>query len=317
MVVVSGETNERRVPIGFAHRGARAERPENTLAAFSRALELGATGLESDAWITSDGVAVLDHDGVVGRWWHRRRIGEVDRAGLPPHVPSLEDLYAVCGSRFELSLDVKDGSALGAILRSARAAVASTRLWLCHPDHRLLAGWREVAPETRLVHSTRMSGPRRAPGNRFAQSYLDAVRGSRIDAVNMRGPEWNAELVDAVHAVGLLALAWDAQSSGDIRRLLDAGVDGLFSDHPELAMSAIREQFGPGRDPAGGAEESPDPGPSHPELRHPELRRPEFRRPEFRRPELRRSERPDPAERPDDQERPPDDEALSDGPDDP
>jgi glycerophosphoryl diester phosphodiesterase len=211
MVDVADQTVERRAPIGFAHRGARAERPENTLAAFSRALELGATGLESDAWITSDGVAVLDHDGAVGRWWHRRRIADVDRAGLPPHVPSLEDLYEACGSRFELSLDVKDSSALRAILGAARAAAASTRLWLCHPDQTLLADWREVAPEARLVHSTRLTGPRRAPGNCFAQSYLDAVRRSRIDVVNMRGPEWNAALVDAVHDAGLLALAWDAQ----------------------------------------------------------------------------------------------------------
>ena len=53
-----------RAPIGFAHRGARAHAPENTLAAFSLALEMGATALESDVWLTADGVAVLDHDGV-------------------------------------------------------------------------------------------------------------------------------------------------------------------------------------------------------------------------------------------------------------
>ena len=52
-------------PIGFAHRGARAHAPENTLEAFALALRLGATGLESDAWLTADGEVVLDHDGVV------------------------------------------------------------------------------------------------------------------------------------------------------------------------------------------------------------------------------------------------------------
>ena len=53
-------------PIGFAHRGARAHAPENTIEAFTLALRLGATGLESDVWSTADGEAVLDHDGVIG-----------------------------------------------------------------------------------------------------------------------------------------------------------------------------------------------------------------------------------------------------------
>ena len=42
-------------PIGFAHRGARAHAPENTIEAFTLAFRLGATGLESDVWLTADG----------------------------------------------------------------------------------------------------------------------------------------------------------------------------------------------------------------------------------------------------------------------
>ena len=73
----------RRPPIGFAHRGARAHAPENTIEAFSLAIRLGATGLESDVWLTADGVPVLDHDGVVRRGVRRRPIGEVERKDLP------------------------------------------------------------------------------------------------------------------------------------------------------------------------------------------------------------------------------------------
>ena len=65
-----------RPPIGFAHRGAKANAPENTIEAFELAVRLGATGIESDVWMTSDGVAVLDHDGVVGRRPRRRRTVE-------------------------------------------------------------------------------------------------------------------------------------------------------------------------------------------------------------------------------------------------
>src|SRR5438034_10475764 len=91
-------------PIAFAHRGAQAHAPENTLEAFALARRLGATGLESDVWLTADGVAVLDHDGVVGGRLRHRPIADVARTALPAHIPSLADLYAECGTDFELSL---------------------------------------------------------------------------------------------------------------------------------------------------------------------------------------------------------------------
>ena len=102
-------------PIGFAHRGARAHAPENTIEGFRLALRLGATGLESDVWITEDGEAVLDHDGVVrGRFSVRKAIREVPRAALPGHIPTLAELYDACGTDFELSLDLKDDDAVDA-----------------------------------------------------------------------------------------------------------------------------------------------------------------------------------------------------------
>src|SRR5690349_14886276 len=82
----------RRPPIGFAHRGARAHAPENTLEGFELAVRLGATGLESDVWRTSDGEAVLDHDGVVRRGLRKVPIGELRRDELPAHIPTLAEL---------------------------------------------------------------------------------------------------------------------------------------------------------------------------------------------------------------------------------
>jgi len=95
-------------PILFAHRGASAYAPENTLDAFSLALKLGANGLESDIWVTRDGVLVLDHDGVVKSRLRSKPIAEMDRSALPSHIPSLEQLLQHCGTQYQLSLDVKD-----------------------------------------------------------------------------------------------------------------------------------------------------------------------------------------------------------------
>src|SRR3954452_11180782 len=145
-------------PIAFAHRGAKAHAPENTIEAFTLALRLGATGLESDVWRTADGIAVLDHDGVVASRMRRRRISDLNRDELPPHIPSLADLYVTCGWGFELSLDVKDAAAAEATVAAARAVSpeAAERLWLCHPDWRQVAAWRSSFPEVRLVDSTRI-----------------------------------------------------------------------------------------------------------------------------------------------------------------
>src|SRR5262245_63960260 len=105
--MVTGLPSLRMPPVGFAHRGARAHAPENTLEAFSLARRLGATGLESDVWLTADGVAVLDHDGLARVRHRRRKISDVNRTELPGYLPSLADLYAECGTTYELSLDVK------------------------------------------------------------------------------------------------------------------------------------------------------------------------------------------------------------------
>ena len=70
-------------------------------------LRLGATGLESDVWLTADGVPVLDHDGVVRTGLRRRKLSTFGRDSLPSHIPTLADLIVACGSAYELSLDLQ------------------------------------------------------------------------------------------------------------------------------------------------------------------------------------------------------------------
>jgi glycerophosphoryl diester phosphodiesterase len=221
--------------IGFAHRGARAHERENTLEAFALALGLGATGLESDVWLTRDGAAVLDHDGVVRGPDGVRSIRELTRAELPDHVPSLAELYRACGSDFELSLDVKDPGAAAEVVRVARAARALERLWLCHPSWKVVAGWRSLAPEARLVDSTRVH---QLDGGALRRAKL--LRAAAIDAVNLHGSDWTPELVRVFQSAGLRAFAWDLQTDAHLQRVLAMGIDAVYSDHVDRMMTAIR-----------------------------------------------------------------------------
>ena len=70
-------------PISFAHRGGAGPARENSLPAFEAALRAGVKGLESDTWLTADGVVVLDHDGMADD----RPIGTVKRYELPEYIP--------------------------------------------------------------------------------------------------------------------------------------------------------------------------------------------------------------------------------------
>jgi glycerophosphoryl diester phosphodiesterase len=223
-----------RPPIAFAHRGARAHAPENTLEAFVLARRLGATGLESDVWLTRDGVAVLDHDGVARTGVRRRPIAEVSRAQLPAHIPTLEDLYATCGSDYELSLDVKDPASTPIVLATARAAGATGRLWLCHHDWHQVAAWRALSGEVRLVDSTRLRRMKDGPERRAAE-----LAAAGIDAVNLHHTDWTGGLTTLFHRFDRLAFAWDAQHDRILARLLAMGIDAVYSDHVDRMVEAV------------------------------------------------------------------------------
>jgi len=227
------------IPIGFAHRGASAAAPENTLEAFRLAVELGASGLESDVWVSNDGEAVLDHDGLVGGWLRRRPMGTVLRHRLPGHVPTLGELYEACGTALPLSLDVKDPAALDAVLAAADAVGARGNLWLCHPDIDRLAGWREQAEGAHLVASTKIRAF--ADGTERAAAELSRLS---IDAVNLHHTEWSGGLTTLFHRFELVCLGWDAQLPRHLAELLDMGIDGVFSDHVDRMMEAIQVEMG-------------------------------------------------------------------------
>jgi glycerophosphoryl diester phosphodiesterase len=224
-------------PITFAHRGASADAPENTLAAFRLALELGARGLESDARLSADGEVVLVHGAVARQGWRRltvARTAAADLAGLD--VPRLADLYEALGSDYELSLDVYDPAAGRVLVEVARDAGALDRLWLCSSKIDLLTALGQQAPEVHLVHSVR----RRKvdiPLERHAARLAELG----IGVVNMHRSDWTAGLVGLFHRFEVQAFGWDAQEVRHLRDLIAMGIDAVYSDHVARMVATISE----------------------------------------------------------------------------
>ena len=226
-------------PITFAHRGARTEAPENTLAAFRRALEQGARGLETDAWLSGDGEVVLVHDRVIRRGLRRRKVDATSADDLARlDVPRLADVYTELGATFELSIDVKDRAAADPIAQLARAAAdgAPGQLWLCHPSVGFLTDLRERLADVKLVHSRR-SRHIDAPMERHASDL--AERG--IDAMNLHYTEWSAGLVALFHRFGVHAFAWDVQEVRHLRAMLRMNVDAVYCDRVDRMVTTVAE----------------------------------------------------------------------------
>lgn len=222
--------------IGFAHRGARLEAPDNSLEAFTRALAAGAAGLETDCRLSADGAVVCAHDPVVGRGLRRRKVRDLDTAELAElGIPRLADVFAALGSAFELSVDAQEVEVVGPLLAVVAAAGATERLWLCHPDLDVLNAVRATTT-AHLVHSRR-SARLATPHERHAHDLAAAG----IEVMNFHHTDWTAGLVSLFHRFGIRAFAWDAQETRHLARMLDIGIDGLYCDRPDRLVAAIAE----------------------------------------------------------------------------
>ncbi|MBV9869793.1 MAG: glycerophosphodiester phosphodiesterase [Frankiaceae bacterium] len=213
----------------FAHRGG-AHGPENTLQTFADALARGADGLETDAWISLDGAVVLDHDGVDPA--SREPIAQVRRDQLPAHMPTLDELYARCGTDFDLAIDVKTPAVARAIAEVAAAHDADHRLWL-------------VAPQAAHLEALDLGEAHRAVtirGNvirsRHRHRAIADAKATGIEAINARWMWWNDAIVREVHHHGMLAFGYDAQRAFSLDRCRRLGLDGIFSDHVDRMMAA-------------------------------------------------------------------------------
>lgn len=229
-------------PITFAHRGARAQAPENTLEAFRQALEAGVDGLETDAWTAADGEVVLVHDAFVkvrrvGIVSTRLRVAATTSDELARHdVPRLRDLYQELGTDYELSIDLKDATVGPLVLDAAGAHGDPARLWLCSPSRRALAALRDLGTDAHMVHSTTRT--------RFADSlerHAADLAAQRIDAINFHHSEWTKGLVALFHRFDVRAFAWDTQEVRHIRAMLGYGVDALYCDHVHRLVATVAE----------------------------------------------------------------------------
>jgi len=195
----------------IAHRGASADQPENTLAAFERAIELGADAIELDVHADAVGQLVVTHEAP-----RRHRT-----------YPTLEEALDLMRGRIPAYVELKTPN------RYRRFDVVPRTVSLLAPDdvlvcfqRRPLEQARALRPTLRTVQHVGLGVSIRGARDAWAAGFANA-------RVTRRG-------VAAALALGLVPLVYTVNSERQMRELAKIGVAGIFTDRPERALRLFR-----------------------------------------------------------------------------
>jgi len=242
-----------RQPWVIAHRGASGHAPENTMAAFRRAVELGARFIETDLQMTRDAVFVAMHDYTVERTTNGRgavrdltlaQVAELDagkwfdRSFMGERVPTLDQILSFAREAdIVLYLEIKYEVAYG-LHHSLAAELTSqgdaARVVLLSFDPTTLDGIRQFDRTLMtglLVDDLHPDSVKLAVGVGARQFC------PRADVVT-------PELVAEAHQADLQVATWTANKPDQMRRLILAGVDGVMTDFPDR-LQAVLEHLEP------------------------------------------------------------------------
>ena len=250
-------------PIPIGHRGAAGDAPENTLPSFERAVAVGAAILESDVHLTRDGHVVIHHDAEVDRTSDGSgpvaektlaELRELDAGyrfspdGGRSHpfrsrgvrIPTLAEAYeAFPEMRFNLEIKAATPGLVERTLQLSAARAGHTLLAAADPG--IMAALREAAAREKVPVAI---GASVADVLAFVRAALDGKPPPPGPMALQVPPDFGgrplvtARFVEHAHAHELHVHVWTINDPDEIERLLDLGVDGIVSDHPDRAVAA-------------------------------------------------------------------------------
>ncbi|MEM4035479.1 MAG: glycerophosphodiester phosphodiesterase [Fervidicoccaceae archaeon] len=214
------------------HRGAPAYEPENTVASFEKALQLGADLIECDIRLTRDGTPVVFHDEDLSRLVGiGARIADLTEHELRSYrvrgqpVPTLEELLGRLAGRAGVLAELKTLEAVESSLEVIKRLGAEKWTALI-----------SFAPEA--LERARILAPSIPRGLIYAKP-LEAVRVCRAVGCEILLPRYNLvspRMVSFAKKMRLKVVAWTVNSAELALKLYDAGVDGMATDDPALLV---------------------------------------------------------------------------------
>ena len=228
-------------PLVLGHRGASRVAPENTIEAFTRARDMGADGVELDVHRTADDVLVVFHDADVPDFGLivERRFDELRVAR--PDVPTLADALAACAGMlvnveikccpWDRDPDTPERRVVHAVVEIIRAQ--TTPVIVSSFDLGAVDACRAIAPELTtawLTHGQSLV----AAGARTADHGHQWLHPDRASALAASPAD-----IAAVHGRGLMIDVWTVDDPADMQALVGAGIDGIITNVPDVALAAL------------------------------------------------------------------------------
>jgi glycerophosphoryl diester phosphodiesterase len=232
----------------IGHRGASGHAPENTLAAFKKAVALGATFIETDLQLSRDARFVAIHDDTLDRTTngqgkvHDQTLAALRRidAGLwfgsdyaGERIPTLEEILEFSKKNdIVFYLELKPSGSWGgehALIGALRESGEVARVVVISFDPTILAGLRKIEPTlmTGVLYDGQLADPLKTAVDVGARQLV-----VRADLVTP------AMIVEARNR-DLQVVCWTVNHPAHIRLLIAAGVDGIMSDYPDRLVAAL------------------------------------------------------------------------------
>ncbi len=221
----------------IGHRGASTSAQANTIEAVKLAIDHGADGVEIDVRRTADDVLVLHHDAHLS---DGRLIRSLDAAELPDWVPSLAEVLEVCEGVWT-NIEVKNlpddpdyDQAQGISLAVAgliAAFEAHQRVLVSSFNMDSVARIGAIDPDIELGWLT--------AGGANPMALLDRAAGRAMAAIHPHDMLVDEGFVAQAHRLGLAVNVWTVNDTDRVAELAEWGVDGIITDDPAAALTAV------------------------------------------------------------------------------
>ena len=241
-----------RTPLNFAHRGASAAAPPNTLVAFEKAIELGADGIEFDVHLSADGVPVVIHDFTVdsttdgsgrvaemtlAQLKHLDAGSHFDRAFAGERIPTLGEVLEAVGSRLLLNIELKstslrdNGLEQAVIAQVEQHSLGDSVLFSSFNPLSLRRAKRLASHiPVGLLYAPDLPLPLRRAW--LAPLVPHEARHPKHTMVNAHYMAWARQR-------GYRVNTWTVDDPDEMRRLIDLGVDGIITNVPDILCDVL------------------------------------------------------------------------------